>query len=91
MSIICRHLLISGHVQGVCFRHYTRQTAIKNGVTGWVKNLPDGRVEALLEGEKKAMEATIEWCNSGPEWSRVDQVEIEAQDVTGKFESFSIC
>ena len=90
MSHICRHLFISGRVQGVSFRYYTRQAARKNGVTGWVRNLPDGRVEALLEGEHPAVEATLAWCYQGPELSRVDAIEIEERAYSGTFESFSI-
>jgi len=90
MPIICRHLLISGRVQGVCFRHYTRQTAIAHGVNGWVRNLPDGRVEALFEGEESAVEACTAWCHSGPDMARVDQVEIAVQDGEENLSSFSI-
>ncbi|MCF6178743.1 MAG: acylphosphatase [Geopsychrobacter sp.] len=86
----CRHLLISGRVQGVCFRHYTRQEALKNGVHGWVKNLPDGRVEALLEGPKTAVAATIAWCQQGPEAAQVDRVDIEDPKRDEKFTSFTI-
>ena len=90
MSLICRHLLISGRVQGVCFRHFTCQTARKNNVTGWVRNLADGRVEAVLEGEKEAVEATIAWCRKGPEMANVDQVIIEERVFKGDSKSFSV-
>ncbi len=90
MSQIRYHLLISGRVQGVCFRYYTRREALKNSLTGWVRNLPDGRVEALLEGERAAVDATILWCRKGPEMARVDEIEIEEQAVTGKFTNFTI-
>ncbi len=90
MALIRRHLLISGRVQGVSFRYYTRQSALKNGVTGWVRNLPDGRVEALIEGEERAVEATVDWCRSGPEWGLVEQILIDKRQLSGKFESFTI-
>ncbi|WP_020675388.1 acylphosphatase [Geopsychrobacter electrodiphilus] len=90
MMQICRRLLISGRVQGVSFRYYTRQAARKNGVTGWVRNLPDGRVEALIEGEQQAVEATLVWCQQGPELSQVDGLEIEELTYSGVFESFTI-
>ncbi len=90
MPQIRQHLLIAGRVQGVSFRYYTRQTALKNGVTGWVRNLPDGRVEALIEGEELAVNATVAWCRSGPEWGRVDQVLVEAREFIGEFEAFRI-
>jgi acylphosphatase len=90
MPAISRHVLISGRVQGVSFRYFTRRQAIGNGVTGWVRNLPDGRVEAVLEGESQAVAATLAWCHHGPEISRVDLVEIEEREYTGSFKDFSI-
>jgi acylphosphatase len=90
MVPIRRHLLISGRVQGVCFRHYTRQTALKNGVTGWVRNLPDGRVEALIEGEAQAVAATVDWCRNGPDMARVEEIKVEKLEASEKFESFRI-
>lgn len=90
MSKICRRLLISGRVQGVCFRHYTRKTALQNGVSGWVRNLPDGRVEAWIEGEENAVAATLKWCHQGPEMAQVDEVRIEEKPASGEFNDFSI-
>jgi acylphosphatase len=90
MTLIRRHLLISGRVQGVCFRYYTRKTALSNGVTGWVRNLPDGRVEAEVEGEKIAVERTIVWCQSGPEMAQVDHIEVEEREVRGEGQDFTI-
>ncbi len=90
MNRIRRHLLISGRVQGVCFRHYTRQTALARGVDGWVRNLPDGRVEAVIEGEEPAVKATIEWCRQGPDMARVDKVEVEEETVDNELTGFSI-
>lgn len=90
MSTVRRHLLISGRVQGVCFRHYTRQTARANAVSGWVRNLPDGRVEAVIEGEPAAVEATIDWCRRGPDMARVDRVKVREEPTSGDFESFEI-
>jgi len=71
-----RRVLVSGRVQGVWFRESTRQAADARGVTGWVRNLPDGRVEALLEGEKEAVEAVIAFVHEGPSHARVDDVEV---------------
>lgn len=90
MSRIRRHLWISGRVQGVCFRYYTRRTALANRVVGWVRNLPDGRVEALFEGEKAAVEATVAWCHQGPETARVNQVEIKEEEISQPCTDFSI-
>lgn len=69
-------LQISGLVQGVCFRHYTRETALENGVSGWVRNCSDGTVEALLQGDEAAVNRVIHWCQAGPPAARVDKVEV---------------
>ncbi|MBZ0169286.1 MAG: acylphosphatase [Kofleriaceae bacterium] len=70
------HVLISGRVQGVCFRAYTVDEAAAGGVAGWVRNTPDGRVEAVFEGEQPAVEAMIAWCHKGPPAARVNGVEM---------------
>lgn len=79
-----RRLLISGRVQGVYFRDSTCVQAIAQNVNGWVRNLPDGRVEAVLEGENAAIERIIDWCHSGPPNSRVVGVEIIEEPVSGE-------
>ncbi len=76
MSFKAARLLISGRVQGVAFRAYTEREAGSLGVKGWVRNLPDGRVEAHLEGDPSAVEKMIEWCRRGPSHARVTGVEI---------------
>jgi len=90
MPCIRRRLLISGRVQGVCFRHYTRQAALKKNLTGWVRNLADGRVEAELEGEKEAVDATIAWCRKGPNMAQVDKIEIKEQEPKRDSTDFKI-
>ena len=90
MSQKCVHVFVTGRVQGVFFRQATRVTAIKNNVTGWIKNLDDGRVEVLIEGEDKSVDSVIEWCNYGPANSRVDNIEVNNEDYSGKFESFEV-
>jgi acylphosphatase len=77
-------VLVSGLVQGVNFRHYTRERAAARGVSGWVRNLPDGRVEAVFEGEKAAVEAMIEWCRVGPRLARVEKVEVHWEPLSGE-------
>ncbi len=72
----CLHLLISGRVQGVWFRESMRQEALKLGVRGWVRNLPDGRVEAVACGEAPALEALLEWSRHGPTLAKVTGVEV---------------
>ena len=69
-------VLLQGRVQGVWFRESTRQSADELGVSGWVRNLPDGRVEAAFEGPAEAVDAAIEFVRHGPRHARVDSVEI---------------
>lgn len=83
-------LSISGRVQGVWFRQSTRQTAEKFGVTGWVRNCPDGSVEAVIEGDRTALQRVIDWCRQGPELARVDDLQIEWQPATGEFRRFEV-
>jgi acylphosphatase len=68
------HLTVEGLVQGVSFRAYTVEAARRLGVAGWVRNLPDGRVEAEAEGERSALEALVAWCRHGPPAARVEDV-----------------
>lgn len=80
MAKICIHAFVSGKVQGVWFRQSTKEQALKQGVTGWAKNLADGRVETLLCGEEQAVEIVRAWLHEGPERARVDDVTIETLD-----------
>ncbi len=75
--------LVSGTVQGVGFRFSTVQQAQRLGVSGWVRNLPDGRVEAVFEGEGAAVEQAIAWCHQGPAAARVSQVETRTESPEG--------
>ena len=83
-------LLVTGKVQGVYFRFNLQQIAKKNCVVGWVRNLPDGRVEALLEGNKGDVDKVIEWSKMGPENARVDDVKTDYLQYDGKFSDFVI-
>jgi acylphosphatase len=83
-------LLISGRVQGVAFRWETQRAAEDRRVVGWVRNLPDGRVEALLEGPRSNVNALIDWCRKGPPIARVDSLDIQWEDYTGEFQGFDI-
>jgi acylphosphatase len=85
-----KHLFISGRVQGVYFRGYTRDKAISLGIRGWVRNLPDGRVEAVIEGDDSPVKKMVEWCRTGTPPARVDHVEVIDEDPGGDFEGFSI-
>ncbi|MHA1580763.1 MAG: acylphosphatase [Candidatus Freyarchaeota archaeon] len=84
------HVYVSGRVQGVFFRSYTKDEADSRGVTGWVRNLSDGRVEAVFEGEKEKVEEMIQFCKRGPPAARVSGVEVTFEDYTGEFKKFSI-
>lgn len=84
------HLYISGRVQGVFFRAHTKKAAEQFGLRGWVRNLRDGRVEALFEGESEAMTHMIDWCRKGPLLSSVTHVELIEEPFAGEFSSFSI-
>ena len=84
------HLFITGRVQGVSFRVYTRRQAARIGVTGWVKNRWDGRVEALFEGSEHAVKRAIAWCHDGSPDAHVDRVEVNFEPATGEFRSFTI-
>lgn len=84
------HLIISGRVQGVSFRYATRREAEHLGVTGWVRNLPDGNVEAVVEGEESKVDELTAWCHQGPPAARVDRVDIRREPYEGKFKRFEI-
>jgi acylphosphatase len=84
------HVFVSGRVQGVYFRQNTKQVAIRHKVTGWVRNLPDGRVEAVFEGDEMDVNEVIEWCHVGPPKAKVDDVNVKFQKYTGEFAYFSI-
>ncbi|HDD43982.1 MAG TPA: acylphosphatase [Candidatus Desulfofervidus auxilii] len=84
------HVIITGKVQGVFFRASTQDEAVRLGLTGWVKNRPDGAVEAVFEGDKKSIEEIIKWCHSGPPWARVKEVKISWEPYKGEFARFSI-
>lgn len=84
------HLFISGRVQGVGFRAFTRREALKRGLVGWVRNLNDGRVEAVVEGGAEKVAELIEAVKHGPANARVDKVEVSDEKPEGKFKTFQI-
>lgn len=87
---IARRLIVTGRVQGVFFRLETRRAAERLGANGWVRNLPDGTVEALIEGERQTVEALTDWCRQGPPRSRVEAVQVEPRAYEGRFKGFEI-
>ncbi len=90
MARVRAHVWISGRVQGVFFRAHTKELADELGLTGWVRNLPDGRVEAVFEGEEDAVLRAIEWCKRGPSLALVEKVEVRYEQPTGEFKDFRI-
>ena len=84
------HVLVSGQVQGVFFRDSTRQKAEELGLTGWVKNTPDGAVEALFEGPSERVREMVRWCEEGPQRASVENVETNFESPGGDLEAFEV-
>ena len=84
------HVLVSGLVQGVFFRAFTQKIAEKLGLVGFVRNLPDGRVEAVIEGEKEEVEAMLEVLKKGPPSARVENIDAEWEDAKSEFHRFEL-
>ena len=84
------HILIEGRVQGVGFRSNTRRIAKQLGLKGWTRNLRDGKVEIIAEGEIELVERLIQWCHSGPSSAYVSKVTSVKSSATGEFERFTV-
>lgn len=84
------HILVCGRVQGVFFRDHTRTWASSLGLTGWVRNLRDGRVEVVAEGDKENIESLIRRLEEGPPLSMVEKVDVDWEDGRGEFSDFRI-
>lgn len=84
------HVLIEGRVQGVFFRDSTKRKADELGLAGWVRNLPDGRVEALFQGDRERCEEALRFVNTGPSAARVERVEHAWQSQTDRVSGFRI-
>jgi acylphosphatase len=89
VAVVRAHVFVTGFVQGVFYRESMARRARELGVAGWVKNLVDGRVEAVAEGEESDVQAVVEWCRSGPPHATVEQVEVSWQPATREFSVFS--
>lgn len=74
------HLVIRGHVQGVFYRRWTQKRAERHGIAGWIRNRPDGAVEAVLSGPSEAVETLLAECREGPPAARVEGIDIEAAE-----------
>jgi acylphosphatase len=90
MSKVRVHAFVSGMVQGVNFRSNTTRFAKSLGITGWVRNLDDGRVEVVAEGERDKIDKLIEFLKNGPPFSRVDELDLKKEEYKGEFRDFSI-
>lgn len=84
------HVLVSGMVQGVSFRYYTRELAQRLGVHGWVRNTHNGRVEAVLEGEKETVKRMLNFCRHGPSGASVTKVKVKWENYRGEFSGFEL-
>ena len=84
------HIVVSGRVQGIFFRAETQEKAKDLGVTGWVKNLSEDRVEAVFEGERAKVEQMIEWAKKGPSGAIVNDLDLSWEEYQGEFSNFEI-
>ena len=84
------HVTVQGRVQGVFFRAYTRDEAVRLGLAGWVRNRPDGSVEALVEGEQKAVGKMVQWFHQGSPHSLVEKVLVTEEPPAGDSSTFEI-
>lgn len=83
-------VFVKGKVQGVFFRQALKVKAIQNDVFGWVRNLDDGRVEAVLEGDEEKVNTLVEWCHGGPANARVEDVDIRNEKYSNEFSKFDV-
>lgn len=90
MAKVQARLRVCGEVQGVGYRASARRVADSLGLTGWARNLADGSVEIVVEGERRDCEAMIDWCRKGPAYAEVSGVEVEWREATGQVDRFFI-
>jgi len=88
--VVRRRVVVRGRVQGVWFRDSTRERAYAHGVTGWVRNRPDGAVEAVFEGPPSGVESLVRFCETGPPQARVETIETSAEPPAG-ITGFRVC
>jgi acylphosphatase len=84
------HVVVDGRVQGVFFRATTREEATMKGVNGWVRNLHDGKVEAVFEGEENSVEELIDFCRRGPPAANVIDIRVERTAYRGEYGTFTV-
>lgn len=90
MANVRAHIFIDGRVQGVSYRYWTRKSAERLGLMGWVKNLEDGRVEAVFEGPKNKIQKMIDRCKRGPMPAGVKHIDVVWEEATGEYNEFEI-
>jgi acylphosphatase len=90
MADVRAHVYISGQVQGVFFRASAHGEAKKLDLTGWVRNILDGQVEAVFEGDEAKVEEMVEWCRHGPDGAQVSGVDVKYENATGEFSGFIV-
>lgn len=90
MANICIHVYVSGYVQGVGFRYSAIRYGNRLGVTGWTKNLRDGRVELMIEGDEVFVREMVDWCSQGPRGATVTHVETERLPYSGNYLNFDV-
>jgi len=84
------HIVAGGVVQGICFRYYAQRTAEELGVTGWVRNIPDGRIEAVVEGREKNVDAMVDWFRHGPPGALVEEFSVQELPYQAEFQDFRV-
>jgi len=89
-AMVRAHVFVTGRVQGVYYRQTAMEAARAHGVFGWVRNLQDGRVEAVLEGDESSVNSVVEWCKKGPAKAEVEKVDTKLEGFTGEFSQFTI-
>jgi len=89
MKKIRVHVYISGRVQGVGYRYSTINQATRLGITGWVRNTHDSKVEAVFEGDESAVEEMLKWCQRGPSMAHITDIQLHRLSYTGEFNGFS--
>lgn len=88
--LVRAHIFISGRVQGVFFREKAKKKAESLGVSGWIKNLSDGRVEAVFGGEREKVEKMLKWSKRGPFWAKVEHFDLIWEEYQGEFKTFEV-
>ena len=90
MAMVCAHVVISGKVQGVYYRVSAQKKALSLNLTGWVRNLPDGSVEGVVQGEKERVEEMLAWCRQGPPSAAVTGQIVDWPPYTGEYSTFIV-